>query len=339
MPLKLPAKGRHRKSPSELVGVDIGTTGLKVVRMKQSKDDVAVISADILPPIHWNGEDQPERIKLPKNLMANYTALTVSGEKAVVRLLNLPGHVKQSELEESAIREHVSVNKDFRISFTILPAVRGKQETRVLVVAIPEEQVKAALKLVPSGPPAPFSLEVAGLAALSSFMHGPGGSMGQEALGVVESGARVTFLALFYKKTLALVRKFDFGAESLVQKVQEQLGVDRETAEGIISDGSFDISQPVHEVMDPFLRQLTISKDFVERREDCRVAAIYLSGGTNLSRYWLEEVKAAAAADVVSWNPFEGLSVPDGAYPSNLNGQETRFSAAVGACLGVFEGE
>jgi len=336
MPVKMPSRGRHRRSPAEIVGVDLGATGLKAVRMRHNKDEISVVAVGILPALKGDDDDTEVRLKLPKNLQANYVALTVSGERAIVRLLNLPGHVHQGELQEAQVREHVGLGDEYRISSLVLPSVRGRSETRVLVVGLHEDVARAALALVPSGPPAPYGIEISGLAALSAFSMAPDFQSSREAVGIIESGAKVTFLALFHKGTLALVRKFDFGAETLIVKVQEQLGVDRETAEGIIADGSFDISQPVHEVMDPFLRQLTISKDFVERREDCRVSTMYLSGGTNLSRYWLNEVKSAAGVEVKTWNPFAGLKLLENSYPDELEGQQARFSAAVGACLGSF---
>jgi hypothetical protein len=62
-----------------------------------------------------------------------------------------------------------------------------------------------------------------------------------------------------------------------------------------------------------------------------------LSGGASLSKYWVEEIRNAMRIDAGLWNPFGDLHMADGAYPADLTGQEPRFSAAVGACLGVLE--
>ena len=51
------------------------------------------------------------------------------------------------------------------------------------------------------------------------------------------------------------------------------------SAQQILFDGSFDISQPIAEVMGPFEKQLIVSRDFVERRENCRINKIYAAGG------------------------------------------------------------
>jgi Tfp pilus assembly PilM family ATPase len=215
--------------------------------------------------------------------------------------------------------------------------VRGKTETKYLAVAMPEDEAQSVLALVPAGPPAPLTLELSGLGALTAFLNGPGRDITDEAIGVIEAGARVTFLALFNKGALVLVRKFDFGCETLVTKVQQQMGVDRAVAEGIIADGSFDISGCVHDVMGPFLRQLSISRDFVERQEKCRIARIYLSGGMSLSDYWVEAIRSGSKMDLRLWDPFENIQMGPGAVAEALKGQHTRFAAALGLALGALE--
>lgn len=305
-----------------------------------------VMGTDILPviPINGNGSRDPAQLailrELPKPYKANYIALSVSGERSVVRLLSLPGQPQSSAAVESHLREHAGLEGDYRLSYSASQTqngTRGRVETKYLAVAMPEQEAQGVLSLVPSGPPAPWSLELSGLGALNSFIHGPGRNENEGAVGVIEGGAHVTFLALFNKGSLVLVRKFDFGCDSLVGKVEQQMGVDRDVAEGIISDGSFDISSCVRDVMAPFLRQLSISRDFVERQEKCRINRLYVSGGMSLSDYWVEGIKTGSKVDVVTWNPFAATKIAPGAFPEKFKGQETRFAAALGAAYGAYD--
>lgn len=317
--------------------MDLGTTGFKAVRMRKSKEGMHVLAADVLP-VQWPQEDQPETAKLtlPKHLLTNYTALAISGDNAAVRIVSTPGHPDKNPVNVAHLHEQVGLGDEFRLAYAVCAqALKAKAESKLLVVGLPEQEAAGVLSMVASGPPAPVGLEISGLAAFNAFLKGPGVEHQQGAVGVIESGAKITFMAFFNKGILSLVRKFDFGSETLVAKVQQQMGVDRDTAQGIISDGAFDVSQPVHEVMDPFLRQMLISRDFVERKEECRVAAVYLSGGACLSRWWQEEMRNAAGVEVRLWNPFDGLDVAAGAYPEAWQGRETVFTAAVGACLGA----
>ncbi len=335
-------KTTSRRGPSDLVGVDIATTGTKVVRARRGKDKPILAGLELLPPIplkelELDENDSYLRGILPKALLANYACLTSTGNSAVVRLLSLPGHTEQTQMVESQVREHIGLEGEYRLGYVITTPPKGKTETKMLVAALPEPEAQILLGLAPIGAPAPVSIEIAGLSVLNAFLHGAGVALEQESFGVLDAGARVCFLALFSKGNLALVRKFDFGGEAITAKVQQQLGVNREIAQGIISDGSFDISQSVHEVMDPFLRQLSISRDFVERREDCRLSKLYLSGGMNLSRYWVDELKKATGMGTETWDPFEAFSVSSNVIPPELAGQKSRFAAAVGAVLGAFD--
>ncbi|HBA85828.1 MAG TPA: hypothetical protein DCZ95_17230 [Verrucomicrobia bacterium] len=334
-------KMNPRRGPSDLLGVDIASSGTKVVRLRRNKDKLTLVGAAILPAISLK-PTEPEQSEpllsalIPKALIANYASLAVTGESTVVRLLSLPGHTEQTQLVESQVREHIGIEGEYRLGYVITSPPKGKSETKLLVAAMPEPEAKSLLNLVRTGAPAPFSIEVSGLAVLNAFLQGPGAAMEQDSIGLLDAGAKVSFLALFSKGNLALVRKFDFGGDALTAKVQQQLGVNREIAQGIVSDGSFDISQSVHDVMDPFLRQLSISRDFVERREDCRLSKLYLSGGMSLSKYWLDELRKTTGIESQTWDPFDGLAIAPSAIPDEFKNQKTRFTAAVGAALGAF---
>ena len=172
---------------------------------------------------------------------------------------------------------------------------------------------------------------------MTAFLHGPGARHATESVGSVDCGARVSYFSLYVKNRLALVRKFNVGTDAILDRVQTTLGVDRDTARGILTDGSFDLSQTIAEIMDPFVKQLIISREFVERRYNSAVSAIYLSGGVGGSRDWVTELQSAFGLDVQTWNPFDCVMMPEGVYPAELVGQEFRFTAAIGAAMGTFE--
>ena len=299
--------------------MDIASTGVKVVRAKKSKEGLSLLGIEVLPPIQLKelAEEDGSGNKLPlsKNFRPYYAALSVSGESAIVRHLSLPGQPDQNELAEKQIRDHLSLEGKFRLGYIRTNPPQKKSETRVLAVALSEEEATHIEKLVASGSPAPLALEISGLSALSGFTISMGPTIEDQAVGFVEAGSKVTIIALFNRGVPALIRKFDFGGEALIRKVQQQMGVDHNVAEGIISDGSFDISQSVKDILDPFLRQLTISRDFVERRENCRISKLYMSGGMSLSSYWRDELQRSTGMGVEAWNPFSGFQVAPDAIP------------------------
>ena len=338
---------KFRRRPKDVVGVDMGATAVKAVRLRGSANGTAsVVAAGIMPlPSAENETDAqqegktpaPLSLNLPSKLRARYACLAISGEHAIVKLLSFPGRFDAGN--ESRLVESLGVQDPdaYRIGYKLVREGHARTEARVLGVAIPDEEAVRFLAPFETGLPAPFSMEISGLAGLTAFAHGPLSKMDEEAAGLVDFGTTTTVVAFFHRQTLALVRQFGIGTGALVSRVQQSLGVDAETAQGIISDGAFDISQTMLEVLSPLIKQVGVSRDFVERREDCRVQRVFISGSAAKSRDVIGELRTALELDIENWDPFDGLNVADDAIPEQLKGQEWRFASAIGACLGTFE--
>lgn len=336
-----PRKQKHQ----DFVAIDLDPTGVRCVRVKKSGDGLAVFAAGAFSGVELSadilaGTASVPEMQLPKLFHAKRAGVSVAGGGAVVKLLNLAGQVDQDS--DDKIREHLGLGDgQYRISYHSLGVERGSSETRVLAVALPEGHVQAVNLMFPQGLPIPVSVEVSGLAALSAFAAGPLKKHKDDAVGVVEYGAEVSYVSFFNKRELVFIRRFDFGIFNLLKKIMQALGVEMDVARNIIVDGSFDVSQAVKEVSDPFVKQLVISRHFVERRENCRVAGMYVPDGDWVPRDWLGEIKTAMGFDLHFWDPFQsgGLNVQPNALAPGLENQKSRFAAAVGVALGAFEEE
>jgi len=324
----------QRKPPQDLVAVDFDADAVRCVRLKLSGAEVIVAATDILPAVDIGDETQAKAFELPKSMASRYVAICIPGYDAIVKLLNLPGALT-GQVEEQ-IREHMGVEEvPYRFGYRIISQTHS--ETRLLTVAIPESQVQAACAIFPSGLPVPVTVELGGLAVMSAFLHGPGQTVQDEAVGVIEFGSRVTYFAFFKKCELILIRKFDFGHFSLLDRIEKSMGVDRQTAQDIVVDRSFDISQLVKDLADPFIKQLVISKHFVERRENCHISKIFVPDDPRVSRDWLNEIKAALGLDASTWHPFDGVKLMPEALPQKFEICRSQFAAALGAAYAMSE--
>ena len=323
-----------RRDYSDVVGVDIGSSSTKVVRLKRVNGHAAVMGVDVLPAITLGGEGASlEPVQLSKALKARYVALATSRPGAMVKLLTFPAHSEKPV--EAHVHELMGLdgNADCRVGYEIVQ--ENRSEIRVLAVAMPDVLATSLFRLFPDRIPAPCSVEMSGMACMTAYSHGPGAQHREECAAVIDFGEATTMVSFFNKGLLVLVRKFDFGALNVLKKLQDILGVDQDVALGILNVGSFDVSRIIHQAMEPFLQQLTISWDFVERRENVHVSHLYACGGGVSLRLWAQEVESAAGLKPVVWNPFEGLDLLPGAFPETLKGQESRFAAALGAALGM----
>lgn len=326
-----------RRNYSDVLGLDVGTSGTKAVRLKLIRGVPTVTAVDILPVIVLpQSADVPVApYTIPKSLKARYVSIAVSKGGGIVKLLTFPAHSGKSNDEHVHELMGLGDNSTFRLGYETLTETRA--EVRAIASALPDSVASSLCQLFPVGLPAPCSLEISGLASLTAFSRVLGNQNAEDCSVVVDFGAAVTLVAFFNKNTLALVRKFDFGSVNILKKLQDSLGVDQDVALGILNDGSFDVTKVVHQSMESFLQQLIISWDFVERRENTHVSKLYVCGGGVGMQLWAQEMETATGLAPVKWSPFEGLAVQAGAIPEELNGQEPRFSAALGAAFAMLK--
>lgn len=314
---------------TDVLGLDVAGSGLKAVRLRRANNMTAVVAVDVLPALPGGlAVDAVQPLVVAKPLRARYAALATSAPGAIVKLLTFPAH------SEKTMEAHVSElmglgdSAEFRLAYERVAETRT--EVKALAVAMPRSMVESLCRLFPVGTPAPCSVEVAGLASMTAFSRGPGRGHQDDCTAVIDFGMTSTLVAFFHKRTMVLVRKFDVGTGTILKRLQDSLGVDAEVALGILNDGSFDISQIVHQSMESFLQQLIISWDFVERRENVHIARLYACGGGTALRSWAHEMQGATGQEPVFWNPFEGLATT-GPVLDKWKGQEQRFAAALGA--------
>lgn len=331
----LKKKQTQRKKYTDLVGIDFASTATKVVRLKRSGSDVSLMGLDLLPAVDFGAASS--RLELPRNMVSHYGCLCYSSPAAVVRVLNTPLPADAENLSDAKLRELLSIKEEFRAASKLIRRGTGRQDSSLLAAAIPQDDANFMLNMFPSGPPAPASLEVSGLAMISAFLHSRGSECADDAVCLIEAGESTSTFVFMNKGKVLLVGKPEFGGRVLRQKLASDLGVDDELATSILNDRSINISASLSSVLTPFTKQISISKDFVERQQGCRVKKVYLSGGLSMLPSWADEVSQMLHTDVVKWSPLEEIQYVSGILDEETEAQATRFTAAIGAALGGFE--
>lgn len=329
---KKTAKEKGQRQLSNLLGLDFASSGIKAVRLKKVKEQITLTAADILPAIGFNASERPE---IPKSLSAYYAALCATTDDATLRVFS---HVLQDEENlQEVVRSNLSLPEESRVGGMILSRGKGKRESSILGVAVPEKTVQYFLSLFASGAPAPHSLELSGLAAFSAFFYNFGEQTAGKTICLIETGARFTYAAFFYQNQLQIINRFDVGGAGLQKQIQKSLGVDAEMASTILAGGSVDVAAPVRQALAPLIKQLAVYREFVERQNKSVLDGVYLSGGEAASPYWQSAIEGVLGLAPVVWNPFEKLDIAPDAFPEKFIGQESRFAAAVGTALAGME--
>jgi len=133
---------RLRPRLRDVVGVDLGSSGVKAVRLRcDALGKVTLLAADLLPAMRSppEGGTPAPTLRLPKPLQARAAALCYSSPHAVCKLLTLPGGPEKAA--ETVYSDLLGLPRQtaFRCCHTLLDG-ESRNETQVLAVAVPESE-------------------------------------------------------------------------------------------------------------------------------------------------------------------------------------------------------
>jgi len=325
---------RFRKAPADTLGIEVHGTEMRLVHVKRVGGEPQLIAAAVLPLPE--GGSRVAKRSLPVKLRSRYAAIATPGEEATLKLLTFVGDVEQQLEKRLLTGLGLADGDEHRISYRIIQEGHGKQESRVLAVALPDLDVLDTLKHF-SAAPAPYSFEISPLATFSALEHALGEQFHTTSFGVLDFGSEDSTLAMFHNGIPTIVRRFKLGSAALAAKVQKDLGVTAETAAQILQDSAFDINDAVADILPPLVKQLLVSRDFVERRENCTISRVLVSGELSQSPAVLAEIARTMEVDAQAWDPFARLVIQPGALPEEYDSSRWIFSSALGAALGAME--
>lgn len=329
----------RKRSRTDVVGLDIGCSTIRAVRLKRTGDSVTLIAADLLPRRVFAEIDaeksRPAPLILPKNLRGLHAAVSVTTPQTCLRYFSIPGGAEG--LAQINFNELLGLAEgvDYRVGYEVL--FSDGREQNILAAAIPEKQARWVLSLLPQGIPAPCSLQAGGAAVLNCFARELSAHHGDAPTIFVHVGGEVTDIASFYKGRLVLFRQCLLGSASIIKAIQDRFGLEEELIPGILDDDLIDVTPAIQEAIDPFLRQLLLTREFVERKRSCHIETLLLSGAVLGMKHWNSAISRAMDLVPATWNPFGTIpSLPD-ALNERAKGIESRFSKAIGAALAALE--
>lgn len=318
--------------PHDVVGIEWRSDSLRALRLKRNRtlhlEGCAVLRS--LPP---TGE---ARLSLPPHLKGVHAGLLYSGEDAVVKLLTLPGH---TVLDESHVRDAMGLKGDdqMRIGFQVLREGTRRAEHRILAASMPEPVAAGLPAMLADLRPVPYTLELSPIALLNAFfMTQPAR---EEAItGLIFADVDYCLFAFFRNRELLLIRRYGQGSAGVLKHISHKLGVDAQTANDIVRSGAVDLSAAVADVVTPLIRQITLSRDFIERHANQPVGSMFLGGSPTVAQALQSALQTTLRVDCLEWTPFEDAGLDLSPFPELLE-QPWSFYAAFGSCLGILDTE
>lgn len=306
------------KKSKELIGVDIGTTSIKICVLKGSKDgftiecidkksfDESLLSDGYIIDSSFVASQLRDMIA-KNNIKTKEAACALSSYSVISKKVAMP-FLKEEELENSISVEVESVIpfplKDIYYSYYVIGVAEEKQDMMdVQVVAAKKEIVDGYMKTFQE---ADLSLQLVDvdifcLTNLVEMVYAPK----DIAVVVADIGASVTNIAIIKGDRIEFTREILVGGQYLTSQIEKSSRVSYKEAEDKKLAGDGEISHLYEDFIYNISSEISKTINFytsTKTRE--RIDKIYLTGGTSLLKGLRETIQENAQIDTEFINPF-----------------------------------
>lgn len=312
----------------DVIGLDIGSSSVKLVELKESKGGYKLENLAIspLPPeaiVDGALMDSATIIDSIRDVIATSktklkdAVTSVSGHSVIVKKISLP-LMTESELEESIQWEAeryipFDIN-DVNIDFQILGSTPENQETmEVILVAAKKDIINDYVSVIMESGLNPVIIDLDSFALEN--MLAINYAIGEETtVAIANVGATVTNIDIVKNNTSAFTRDIFKGGNQITEEIQRQMHVDHEEAEKIkvgtkVDLASQSIIQNVLKIASESLSaEIGNSLDFFQSTTTYeKIGKLYLSGGGSKIKGFDAILQQQIGIPVEVVNPFKSV--------------------------------
>jgi type IV pilus assembly protein PilM len=309
------------KSPTSVIGVDLGRYSLKSVRLqRRGADRVAIthFASRVLDEPVGNAAALAQQLKtLFKDLggAAKACAVAVSSPEALIRI------IEQPETPTELLRDALRLNgiallnqdcKEFVLDCDKIPLVAGSDQEqgksapkRYLVGGLPRAQVTEIGAAFEQTAATMSVMQLAPISNFNAFEFAHPDTFNNQAFFLVDIGHTNSTMMVGVKRELVLVRTIEFGGSALTEAL---IGLTDEPREAVFSalDHEDEVMVEYTRVaLNALVREIQSSIGFLEHQRDQRIERIHVSGGPAKSRTLLKVMSEELGLPCESWTAVE----------------------------------
>lgn len=305
------------KEPKMTLGVDIGSTSIKVVALGTRKGAGArpLIGQHVTPLEAGQEVDASDTLKAAVGALSlplRSVNLSVSGQWVIIRVVEMPT-MKPAEMKQ-ALPFEAQRYLPFPIQDVVIDgAALGSADANkmwVLIVACKKELLVRRIDWAKRAGFGVGLIDVDALALANSFLAQANGRSSSVTRALINVGAQMTNLVVFKGEVPYLVRDIPWGGEKLARGAADQLGAEVETVKKELLQGqaSREVQEAIRLAAESLSSELQLSFDYFENRFGQPPEEILVSGGLSLCPPFLEALKSHVTQTVNPWAPIHGLS-------------------------------
>jgi type IV pilus assembly protein PilM len=320
--------GQH----GSLVGLDIGSSAIKLVRLKQTSGawGLQAFSLGHLPPDAiidgriMNFSVVIERLReLMKEagIKNGSCAMAISGSSLIIKRLSLP-EMTRSELSESIMWEaeqYIPFDiKDVNVDAQIINSRAGQGQMDVLMVAAKKDVVNEYVSVAMEAGLRTEIVDVAIFAAINMF-EANYSIPADQTIALLNVGANTINVGVLSGANVVFTRDISTGGSKLTSEIQRQFNVSFEEAEAFKTGAESSLSSSTvarevnklaDRVCDQIVTEIQRSLDFfIATSVNSDISKLYLTGGSAQLPALIRALERRMEVPVELVNPFRNISV------------------------------
>lgn len=341
---------------SPLIGLDIGSTAVKVMQLSKSNDRIRVdhFAIEPLAPGLVKEKNIIDKDKVVKALTAAITKAGITSQKmcialpnslAVTKVLKMSSSLNDKEigmeieLESSKIIPYPisDVNLDYRV---LGPVENIEGMMNVLVVATKTDNVANLAGIIIDAGLTPNTIDIDAYAIARAFelVAKKLPSQGKDKIiAIIDIGATMMNLTVVENNNVVFMREQAFGSQQLIDEIQNIYGLTYE--EAITSMQYETLPKDYHqEVLDPFKQLVTqqisrLCQFFISAGEYPAIDYLFLTGGCS-SVFGLDKmVQDKLQVKTFVANPFDDMVLAGGINKNEFKDSTLRLMKCCGLAL------
>ena len=317
-----------------LVGVDIGTSSVKVCQLRETRKGYGLVRlgyAPLAPQTIVDGQVMDSgavvealgRVFRDAAIRQKEVALSVSGQSVIIRKISVP-MMTAAELEEQIhweAEQHIPFDiKDVQVDYQVLRRRPEASQMDLLLVAAKRDQIHDYAQLARDAKLKPVVCDIDAFTVQNLFEFSrqlpP-----DRTIALLNVGAALSSLNIVANGVSAFTREIASGGNVITEEIQKQLGVAFDQAEAFKAGASLPgddpsravpplVRQVVESVTDSIAAEIQRSLDFfLATSGESEIAGIYVTGGTaNLSAL-TQAIQRRARVPVEAWMPTERMTI------------------------------
>ena len=340
----------------QLVGVDIGTSAVKVVQVRASGKGIHLLKYGVepLPPqsivdrhVMNSGAVVDALRKTFRDLRIGQKeiALSISGNSVIIKKLNLP-LMKRDELEEQIqweAEQHIPFDiAEVEVDYNILWQNPEVGQMDVLLVAAKKDEIQDLVEVAKEARLRPLVVDIDAFSLQNVYELNYGFTEG-ETVALLNVGAEVTTVNIVSGAVSQFTRDISNGGSSITEEIQKQLQVSYDEAEAYKAGGGLHSNEVIPEevdgiisgVVDALAGEIQRSLDFyMATTNRGEVERVYLSGGTAKIPYLRSAIERRSRVPVELLDPFRRVLFDERQFnPEVLRSQAPQAAISLGLAL------